>query len=76
MELFRKFKLLHFLFKCYKRKHDVEVYSIMCSKEIFSDDDFIGAGLGGMGYNHRSYKRIISNCKFIRGQFQTIILKK
>jgi len=32
-----------------------------------NDDDFIGAGLGGMGYNHMSYKKIISNNKFIGG---------
>jgi hypothetical protein len=26
-----------------------------------SDDNFIEAGLGGMDYSHRSYKKIISN---------------
>jgi hypothetical protein len=41
-----------------------------------NDDDFIKVGLGGMGYNHRSYQKTIPNCKFIRGQFQTRILKK
>jgi hypothetical protein len=37
----------------------------------FNDNDFIKAGLGGMGYSCTSYKKTISNCKFIRGQFQT-----
>jgi len=41
-----------------------------------SDNDFIEASLGGMGYSHRSYKKSIPNCKFIRGWFQTIIIKK
>jgi len=41
-----------------------------------SHDDFIEASLGGMGYNHRSYKKTISNCEFIRGQFQTRIFNK
>jgi hypothetical protein len=36
----------------------------------FSDNDFIGACLGGMGYSCRLYKKTIPNCKFIRGQFQ------
>jgi hypothetical protein len=36
----------------------------------------IGAGLGGMGYSRRSYKNIISNCKFIRSQFQIGIFEK
>jgi hypothetical protein len=27
----------------------------------WGDDDFSGLGLGGMGYSHRSYKKIISN---------------
>jgi hypothetical protein len=36
-----------------------------------SDDDFIGGGLGGMGYSHRSYKKTIPNYKFNRGQFQS-----
>jgi hypothetical protein len=40
-----------------------------------SDDDFIGPILGGMGYYRRSYKRTISNCKFIRGRFQSGILQ-
>jgi hypothetical protein len=36
----------------------------------FSDNDFIGAGLSGMGYSHhRSYKKTIPNCKFIRGWY-------
>jgi len=39
-------------------------------------DDFIEAGLGGMGYSRKSYKKIIPNYKFIRGRFQTGILKK
>ncbi len=41
----------------------------------FSDNDFIWTGLGGMGYNQRLYKKIISNCKFIRSRFQTIFFK-
>jgi len=32
-------------------------------------DYFIGAGLGGMGYSCRLYKKTIPSCKFIRGQF-------
>ncbi len=32
-----------------------------------NDNDFIGLGLGGMGYNRRSYKKTIPKCKFIRG---------
>ncbi len=40
-----------------------------------NDDDFIGVGLGGMGYSHRSYKKIILNCKFITSRFQTKIFK-
>jgi len=39
------------------------------------NDDFIGPGLGGMGYNHRSDKKIVSNCKFIRDRFQIGIFK-
>lgn len=35
-----------------------------------SDDDFIKAGLGGMGYSHNSYKKIIPNYKFITSRFQ------
>jgi hypothetical protein len=31
-----------------------------------NDDDFIGVGLAGMGYNHQSYKNIIPTYKFIR----------
>ncbi len=42
----------------------------------FSDDDFIGAGLGGMGYSHRSYEKTIPDCKFLRGRFQTGSLRK
>jgi len=42
----------------------------------YSDDDFIEAGLNGMGYNHKSYKKIIPNCKFIKGWFQTGIFFK
>jgi len=42
----------------------------------FTDHDFIGVGLGGMGYSCRLYKKIISNCKFIRGWLQTGIFKK
>jgi len=34
-----------------------------------SDDDFIPAGLGGMG--HKSNKKMIPNSKFIIGWFQT-----
>jgi hypothetical protein len=47
-------------------------------KNIYSDDnDFIRAGLGGMGYNHsRLYKKTIPSCKFIRGQFQTKFFKQ
>ncbi len=41
----------------------------------WGEDDFIGLGLGGMGYSYRSYKNIISNCKFIRDRFQIGILK-
>ncbi len=39
------------------------------NREIFnfSDNDFIGASLGEMGYRHMSYKKTILNCKFIRG---------
>jgi hypothetical protein len=40
-------------------------------KNYFSDNDFIEAGLSGMGYSRRSYKKTIPNCKFIRGLFQT-----
>jgi hypothetical protein len=36
----------------------------------------IGAGLGGMGYSHRSHKKTIPNYKFIRGQFQIKISNK
>jgi hypothetical protein len=32
-----------------------------------SYNDFIRAGLHGMGYSQRLYKKMISNCKFIRG---------
>jgi len=32
-----------------------------------NDGDFIGDGLGGMGYSCRSYEKTIPNCKFIRG---------
>jgi hypothetical protein len=32
-----------------------------------NDDDFIGAGLGGMGYSRKSYEKTIPNCKFIIG---------
>jgi hypothetical protein len=32
-----------------------------------NDNDFIGLGLGGMGYNGRSYRKTIPKCKFIRG---------
>jgi hypothetical protein len=39
-----------------------------------NDDDFIGLGLGEMGYSCRSYKKTISNSKFIRGRFQIEIL--
>jgi hypothetical protein len=35
-----------------------------------SDDDFIGASLGGIGYNRRLYKNTIPNYKFIRSWFQ------
>jgi hypothetical protein len=36
-------------------------------KNYFIDHDFIrGVGLGEMGYNRRSYKKTISNFKFIR----------
>jgi hypothetical protein len=42
----------------------------------FDDNDFIRAGLGGMGYCRRLYKKTIPSCKFIRGQFQTRIFKK
>jgi hypothetical protein len=41
-----------------------------------SDDDFIGGGLGGMGYSHKSYAKMIPNFKFIIGWFQIGILKK
>jgi hypothetical protein len=41
-----------------------------------SDADFIGVGLGGMGYNDRLYKKTIPNYKFIRGSFQTKFLLK
>ncbi len=41
-----------------------------------NDDDFIGDGLGGMGYSCRSYEMTIPNCKFIRGWFQIRIFKK
>jgi hypothetical protein len=43
---------------------------------ISNDDDFIGASIGGLGYNHRSYKKTIPKWKFIKGQFQTGIFKK
>ncbi len=33
----------------------------------FTNNDFIGVGLGGMGYSCRSYKKTILNCKFIKG---------
>jgi hypothetical protein len=36
-----------------------------------SDDEFIGASIGGMGYSRKSYKKTILNYKFIIGQFQT-----
>jgi len=42
---------------------------------LLGADDFIGLGLGGMGYSRMSYKKIIPNCKFIRNQFQTRIFK-
>jgi hypothetical protein len=41
-----------------------------------SDDDFIEAGLDGMVYSRRLYKKTIPNCKFIRGQFQIEFFKK
>ncbi len=42
----------------------------------FSDNDFIRAGLGGMGYSRRLYKKTIPNYKFSKGLFQTRIKKK
>jgi hypothetical protein len=38
--------------------------------KISNDDDFIKAGLGGMGYSCRLYKKTIPNCKFIICWFQ------
>jgi len=43
----------------------------MYIKSNSNDNDFIGASLGGMGYNCRSYKKTIPKWIFIRGQFQT-----
>jgi hypothetical protein len=37
---------------------------------------FIGAGLGGMGYSHRSYKKTIPNYKLLEVDFNQIIIKK
>ncbi len=42
----------------------------------FSDDDFVKASLGEMGYNRRSYKKTIPNYKFIKGQLQIGIFNK
>ncbi len=33
----------------------------------YNDNDFIRAGLVGMGYSCRLYEKIVPNCKFIRG---------
>jgi hypothetical protein len=41
-----------------------------------NDDDFIWTSLGGMGYSHRSYKKTIPKCKFIKGWFQTEFFRK
>ncbi len=41
-----------------------------------SDNDFIGVGLGGMGYNRMPYKKTIPNYKLIKSRFQTGIFKK
>jgi len=45
---------------------NIQMITIGSLVNYFSDDDFIGVGLGGMGYSYRSYKKMISNCKFIR----------
>jgi hypothetical protein len=50
---------------------NIQMITIGSFVNYFSDDDFIGVGLGGMGYSCRLYKKIISNCKFIKGWFQT-----
>jgi len=46
---------------------NIQMITIGSFVNYFSDDDFIGVGLGGMGYSCRLYKKIISNCKFIKG---------
>jgi hypothetical protein len=46
---------------------NIQLITIGSLVNYFIDDDFIGVGLGEMGYSCRSYKKTISNCKFIRG---------
>ncbi len=48
----------------------------MSVKINYNDNDFIIDGLGGTGYSHRVYKKIVPSYKFIRGQFQIGIIKK
>jgi hypothetical protein len=45
---------------------NIQLITIGSLINYFSDDDFIGVGLGGMGYNCRLSEKTISNCKFIK----------
>jgi hypothetical protein len=79
---FMQKKVCIHIWKCYMdylfhRESLIENVNITLMYWMFnsSDDDFIEASLGGMGYSCRSYKKWIPNCKFIRGWFQTIFLK-
>jgi hypothetical protein len=65
------------IWKCYMeylfcREWLIENVNITLMYLMFnsSDNDFIEASLGGMGYSCRLYKKSIPNCKFIRGRFQ------
>jgi hypothetical protein len=71
------------IWKCYmdyifERESLIENVNTTLMSWMFnsSDDDFIGAGLDGIGYSHRLYKKIIPNYKFIRNWFQTGMFKK
>jgi hypothetical protein len=47
--------------------HNFKKINLNFFENNFSEDDFFGAGLVGMGYSHRSYKKTIPNYKFIKG---------
>jgi len=45
------------------------------TQTCFSDDDFIGAGLGGMGYSRRLYKRQFQTANLLEVDFKPEFLK-